>query len=69
MKMAVLFVFPDTVYSRCGFQQSESKEDVAEGYEPPDVPLEDYPQHKDDASGKDYPVCQRVLLEEHQGGK
>lgn len=47
--------------------QSEYEIDVAQRYETPDIPLQDNPQHQDDAAGKRNPAGPGMLLEDHHG--
>ena len=51
------------------FDQPQDEVDVAQGDEAPDPPLEDDPEHQEDAAAQRNLTGPRMLLEEHQRGQ
>ena len=62
-------LLPEAEERNNGFDQSQDEVDVAQGDEAPDPPLEDDPEHQEDAAGKRNLTGPWMLLEEHQRGQ
>ena len=61
--------FPEAEERDNGFDQSQDEVDVAQGDEAPDPPLEDDPEHQEDAAAQRNLTGPWMLLEEHQRGQ